>query len=234
MSPGFDALSYGALRGSAVSPPSCANDPGAAPCGGWRSYLGLPFEAVLLNATTDRDARVPNVPPPKPGSIWRCDFSRVEWRVLTQSGQYVKDPAYPNEDNWVWAPTGVVNIHEPERWGILSFAGPDGAGGEDELSDYLALFGLRDRAMQIYYAQHAYASDNNGTFAGDAALLAPYYPAGEDAIGGCGEAVAIELGEGGAAFVATVELEGLGSAAVDQERFLTARGEGGERAVAYR
>jgi hypothetical protein len=24
------------------------------------------------------------------------------------------------QDNWVWAPTGMVDIHQPELWGHLS------------------------------------------------------------------------------------------------------------------
>jgi hypothetical protein len=34
----------------------------------------------------------------------------VEWK-----------PGNPKEDNWVWSPQGVVNMHVPERWGYLVF-----------------------------------------------------------------------------------------------------------------
>jgi Carbohydrate family 9 binding domain-like len=50
------------------------------------------------------------VPPPQSGTTWRINFSRVEWK----SGN-------PKEDNWVWSPQGVVNMHVPERWGYLQF-----------------------------------------------------------------------------------------------------------------
>ena len=30
------------------------------------------------------------------------------------------------EDNWVWSPQGVVNMHIPDRWGKVSFV-DDGA-----------------------------------------------------------------------------------------------------------
>jgi hypothetical protein len=50
------------------------------------------------------------VPQPKIGTEWRIDFSRVEW---------LKKP----EENWVWSPQGVINMHVPDRWGYLEFKG---------------------------------------------------------------------------------------------------------------
>jgi len=47
---------------------------------------------------------------PKPGTTWRINFSRVEWT-----------PGNPKEDNWVWSPQGVINMHVPDRWGYLHF-----------------------------------------------------------------------------------------------------------------
>ncbi len=40
---------------------------------------------------------------------WRVNFSRVEWLK--------KD----KEENWVWSPTGEINMHMPERWGFVHF-----------------------------------------------------------------------------------------------------------------
>jgi hypothetical protein len=51
-----------------------------------------------------------HVPRPEAGTVWRINFSRVEWKA----GQ-------AKEDNWVWSPQGVVNMHVPERWGYLRF-----------------------------------------------------------------------------------------------------------------
>ncbi len=50
------------------------------------------------------------VPQPKAGTEWRINFSRVEWT-----------PGNPKEDNWVWSPQGVINMHVPEHWGYLRF-----------------------------------------------------------------------------------------------------------------
>jgi hypothetical protein len=44
--------------------------------------------------------------------VWRINFSRVEWK-----------PGNPVEDNWVWSPQNVINMHVPARWGYLHFAG---------------------------------------------------------------------------------------------------------------
>ena len=57
---------------------------------------------------------------PDAGSEWRINFSRVEWQVQTVDGKYQKLPG-TKEDNWVWSPQGVVNMHVPEHWGRVKF-----------------------------------------------------------------------------------------------------------------
>jgi hypothetical protein len=54
-------------------------------------------------------------------------FSRVEWDLSAAGGAYAKvtDAATgrPNpEHNWVWTPQGMVDMHQPERWGFVQFA----------------------------------------------------------------------------------------------------------------
>ena len=71
---------------------------------GWTLEIAYPWSSFRL--------RQPEVQQPKVGTQWRINFSRVEWKA----GQ-------PKEDNWVWSPQGVVNMHVPERWGFLFFAG---------------------------------------------------------------------------------------------------------------
>jgi hypothetical protein len=68
---------------------------------GWTLEIAYP-----LTAFNSRQ----QVPPPKPGTVWRINFSRVEWT-----------PGNPKEDNWVWSPQGVIDMHVPERWGYLKF-----------------------------------------------------------------------------------------------------------------
>ena len=48
------------------------------------------------------------------------NFSRVEWQLLVKDGRYEKKPG-TKEDNWVWSPQGVVNMHVPEKWGVVRF-----------------------------------------------------------------------------------------------------------------
>lgn len=71
----------------------------------WTVEMAIPFEALRRDFTDPRDYKV-----------WRINFSRVEWTV----------PGGP-EENWVWSPTGKVDMHMPERWGYLRFIGADGS-----------------------------------------------------------------------------------------------------------
>lgn len=59
--------------------------------------------------------------PPRPGDEWRMNFSRVEWQHEVLQGGYRRVPG-TREDNWVWSPQGIVDMHLPERWGIVTFA----------------------------------------------------------------------------------------------------------------
>jgi hypothetical protein len=78
---------------------------------GWTVEIAIPFIAYT--------SRLP-VSKPQIGSEWRVNFSRVEW----PKGVSFETPAAPGEhkeDNWVWSPQGVVNMHVPEKWGYLHF-----------------------------------------------------------------------------------------------------------------
>ncbi|PLX02284.1 MAG: hypothetical protein C0595_11275 [Marinilabiliales bacterium] len=63
---------------------------------------------------------------PQISDEWRINFSRVEWTTEIVDGKYVKkkdaETSKPlAEDNWVWSPQGVVNMHIPEKWGRVKF-----------------------------------------------------------------------------------------------------------------
>ena len=69
--------------------------------------------------------------PPLEGDQWRVNFSRVDWDMGIEDGNYVKkkDPKTNRplpEHNWVWQPTGKVNIHMPEEWGFVQFSHKNG------------------------------------------------------------------------------------------------------------
>jgi hypothetical protein len=59
--------------------------------------------------------------PPRDGDQWRINFSRVEWRHEIIGGKYHKVPK-TSEDNWVWSPQHVIDMHRPEHWGYLQFS----------------------------------------------------------------------------------------------------------------
>lgn len=58
--------------------------------------------------------------PPEEGDQWRINFSRVEWNHEVINGKYQKVKGY-REDNWIWSPQGIINMHSPEKWGYVQF-----------------------------------------------------------------------------------------------------------------
>jgi hypothetical protein len=80
---------------------------------GWTVELALPWPAF---------AEKGGMPcPPRSGDVWRVNFSRVEWTVDIVNGAYVKREGL-REDNWVWTPQGVIDMHQPEMWGFVEFS----------------------------------------------------------------------------------------------------------------
>jgi hypothetical protein len=80
---------------------------------GWSVEVGLPWQALVPFA---RGCSCP----PRPGDTWRINFSRVYWHHELRADGYRKLPR--SEENWVWSPQGVIDMHQPERWGVLEFA----------------------------------------------------------------------------------------------------------------
>ena len=85
---------------------------------GWSLELALPWASLAPPGQTARG--------PRAGESWRVNFSRVEWNLVAAAGGYAKrtDPATGKplaEMNWVWSPQGVIDMHRPERWGVVRF-----------------------------------------------------------------------------------------------------------------
>lgn len=115
---------------------------------------------------------------PAEGVFWRMNFSRVQWltdidrqAVAGDKSEvrYVKriNPATGNpypEDNWVWSPTGIINIHYPELWGYVFFTESDRSYQipEDEK--------IRWQMRRIYYNEYEYY-DSYGRFTEDTGIL---------------------------------------------------------------
>jgi hypothetical protein len=82
----------------------------------WTVEMAIPLKAVRMGFPWQ---------PPTEGTLWRINFSRVEWdtRVANGKNQKLQDASGKDlpEHNWVWSPQGVINMHYPERWGYLQF-----------------------------------------------------------------------------------------------------------------
>jgi hypothetical protein len=114
---------------------------------GWTVELAFPW--AVLRELADPPRR------PRDGEQWRVNFSRVEWRHRIVKGKYQKVPG--REDNWVWSPQGVIDMHRPEHWGYVQFstARPGTARFRPDPSGP-ARFVLH----RIYYAQQDYRKEH--------------------------------------------------------------------------
>ena len=112
--------------------------------------------------------------PPRDGDQWRINFSRVEWRHEVKDGKYRKVPG-TREDNWVWSPQGVIDMHRPESGAIVQFSTaapgsvsfhPDPAGP------------VRDRLIEVYHAQKRFHEKHKRWAERSSELDLPAWPTG--------------------------------------------------------
>ncbi len=133
---------------------------------GWTVELALPWE-TLREAAPERRA-------PRDGEQWRLNFSRVEWTMDVVDGRYRKrlDPTTGKplpEDNWVWSPQGAIDMHMPERWGVVQFS--DAVAGSrvvpfvEDRNDR-----VRWALRRLYYRQRAHRAAH-GRYAPDLATI---------------------------------------------------------------
>ena len=107
---------------------------------GWTVEIAIPWSALRPPdggaasddpRETDRyaaieDGRHQPGARPRVGDEWRINFSRVQWPVEVVPGGYRRarqpgpEDRHP-EHNWVWSPQGEINMHIPEKWGIVRF-----------------------------------------------------------------------------------------------------------------
>jgi hypothetical protein len=119
---------------------------------GWTVEIAWPWEGLKELSTCPV--------PPRDGDQWRINFSRVEWDIDIVEGKYQKFAKRP-EHNWVWSPQGVVDMHRPERWGIVQFstAKPGMVEFHGDPSQP-----ARDYLHRVYYAQKDYSKEHDGRF----------------------------------------------------------------------
>lgn len=132
----------------------------------WTVEIAFPWDAFKEIA----DIKIP----PGDKDQWRINFSRVEWKTEVINGKYQKqinpetNKSFP-EDNWVWSPQGVVNMHYPEMWGFVQFS-------DEEIGSNKESFVNKDEEnakwflRQIYYKERIYFQ-HNGNFTSDLATL---------------------------------------------------------------
>lgn len=108
---------------SAVHVEGTLNDPSDTDKG-WTLEMAIPwsvYKTSYYHEVVPRDA------------FWRVNFSRVNWDYELTNGVYSRKKdlkgRFLHEYNWVWSSQGVVNMHEPEKWGYVYFSSKD-AGSE--------------------------------------------------------------------------------------------------------
>jgi len=116
---------------------------------GWSVEIAFPWKALAQYAN--------KATPPKEGDQWRVDFSRVEWQINIVNGRYEKVKGTP-ENNWIWSPPGVVDMHRPEKWGYVQFTRKPAAEVKFVPDEQLK---ARNELMEIYYAQKDYQAKNH-------------------------------------------------------------------------
>ena len=95
---------------------------------GWSVLVAIPWSGLAPYHSN-------GLSPPTAGDVWRVNFSRVQWQHEIVNGRYVRVPPHGTpiaeslnpeeqehpENNWVWSPQGLINMHLPQRWGEIEF-----------------------------------------------------------------------------------------------------------------
>ncbi|MEC0093581.1 carbohydrate-binding family 9-like protein [Paenibacillus macquariensis] len=129
----------------------------------WSVEVAMPWTSLRECAPEGR--------PPVKDEFWRVNFSRVQWRTEVKDGEYTKilnpDTGKPfPEDNWVWSPMGIINMHYPELWGYVVFADKEGPEQFEPSPDERMKWELR----KLYYRERNYFAEH-GEFTTDVKML---------------------------------------------------------------
>lgn len=127
---------------------------------GWTAEMAIPLQSLLALSRSQAS--------PSDGSTWRINFSRVDWLVSAEGNTYQKqvNPAtqrpFP-ERNWVWSPTGRIDMHRPEAWGWVQFSSEEASHGIVPFH-YTSAMQVQWALWQLYYSQRTFR-EQKGIFA---------------------------------------------------------------------
>jgi hypothetical protein len=115
----------------------------------WSVEIAIPHDALKVSFNNSL----------KQSRCWRLNFSRVEW--LKKKGP---------EENWVWSPTGKIDMHMPERWGYVYLVdAPVGSPQQTVALPYnkwiYKLLWAMFYAQQDYYGTHHHYLNSVNDFA---------------------------------------------------------------------
>jgi hypothetical protein len=122
----------------------------------WTIEMAIPFSSISMGMEADI---------PKDLSLWRINFSRVEWQHEVVNGKYVRKKKADQsgvlpEYNWVWSPQDVIDMHIPDRWGYLIFS--EKVAGAEPIHYTLPEREIAKRAIwTIYHLQKGYFAKHN-------------------------------------------------------------------------
>lgn len=131
----------------------------------WSLEMAIPWKSLSQSG--------PNFRAPIPGTQWKINFSRVQWQIQSDGNGYKKtiNPdtgKHFREDNWVWSPMGLVNMHLPDRWGLVQFSDiPVGTGTDTFVPNpdekvKRALRELYEAQRKLYASQGHYSTNLEG------------------------------------------------------------------------
>ncbi|MDA8850162.1 carbohydrate-binding family 9-like protein [Flavobacteriaceae bacterium] len=121
---------------------------------GWTLEMAIPWSVYKTSYYQDVVPR---------DTFWRVNFSRVNWDYELTDGVYSRKKdlkgAFLHEYNWVWSPQGVVNMHEPEKWGYVYFSSSQA--GTETPFEIPKDEDIKWALYKMYSAQKAYFSKTN-------------------------------------------------------------------------
>ena len=118
----------------------------------WSVEIAFPWKALMELA--------PGKIRPNAGDQWRVNFSRVDWPVDIRPEGYLKrmnpETGKPHgPDNWVWSPTGRIDMHRPETWGYVQFSDQPVTTSQDSFVSHPDE-AIKWALWQLFYQQRAY------------------------------------------------------------------------------